>query len=65
VVEYLGETGITSGQLEVVGSNSVLYVTFQPGNSVLLELDSDNDGDIDVFRTVPIDDLNPLIGITL
>jgi hypothetical protein len=65
VVEYLGETGITSGQLEVVGSNSVLYVTFQPGNLVLLELDSDNDKDIDVSRTVPIDDLNPLLAATL
>lgn len=65
VVEYFGETGITAGKLQVAGNNSVLYVTFQPGNLVLLELDSDNDGDIDVFRTVPIDDLNPLIGITL
>jgi len=65
VVENLGVTGITSGKLQVTGSNSVLYVTFQPVNSVLLELDSDNDGDIDVFRTVPIDDLNPLLAITL
>jgi hypothetical protein len=60
VVEYLGATGITAGQLQVTGSNSILYVTFQPGNLVLLELDSDNDGDIDVSRTVPIDELNPL-----
>jgi hypothetical protein len=60
VVEYWGEAGITAGKLQVVGSNSVLYVTFQPGNFVFLELDSDNDGDIDVSRTVPIDELNPL-----
>lgn len=65
VVEYDGETGITSGMLQVTGDQSVLTITFQPGNLVFLELDSDNDGDIDVSRTVPIDDLNPLIGITL
>lgn len=65
VVENLGVTGITAGKLQVTGSNSVLYVTFQAGNFVFLELDSDNDGDIDFSRTVPIDDLNPLIGITL
>ncbi len=65
VVEYDGETGITSGMLQVPGDNSVLTITFQPGNFVFLELDSDNDGDIDVSRTVAIDDLNPLIDITL
>lgn len=65
VVEYLGATGITAGQLTVTGSNSVLDMTFQPGNLVLLQLDSDNDGDIDVERTVGIDELNPLIAATL
>jgi hypothetical protein len=40
-------------------------MTFQPGNLVLLQLDSDNDGDIDVERTVGIDELNPLIAATL
>jgi hypothetical protein len=62
VVEYFGESGITAGKLQVAGNNSVLYVTFQPNNLVLLELDSDNDEDIDVSRTVPIDELNPLNG---
>lgn len=65
VVEYSGATGITSGQLKVTGSNSVLYLTFQPGNLVLLQLDSDNDEDIDVERTVPIDELNPLIAVII
>ncbi len=65
VVENLGATGITAGKLKVTGSGSVLDMTFQPGNLVLLQLDSDNDGDFDVERTVPIDQLNPLIAASL
>lgn len=65
VVEYFGENGITAGKLQVTGSGSVLDITFQPGNLVLLQLDSDNDGDFDVERTVPIDQLNPLIAASL
>lgn len=42
----------TSGKLQVAGSNSTLFLTFLSGGNVLLELDSDNDGDIDVSHTL-------------
>ncbi|MBU1235642.1 MAG: hypothetical protein KJ634_08855 [Gammaproteobacteria bacterium] len=52
--------GITAGKLQVAGDNSTLYMTFQPGNQVHLELDSDNDGDIDYENTKNVYELNPL-----
>lgn len=62
VLEHFGPLGITTGKLKVIGNASVLYITFLPDNFVSLELDSNNDGLIDVSRTVPVAELNPLFG---
>jgi hypothetical protein len=59
VVEYY--KNINAGKLKVTGANNtVLYVTFQGNNAVLLELDSNNDGIIDVETPTTVQALNPI-----
>ncbi len=59
VVEYY--KNINAGKLKVTGANNtVLYITFQGNNAVLLELDSNNDGIIDVTTPTTVQALNPI-----
>lgn len=59
VVEYY--KNIDAGKLKVTGANNtVLYITFQGSNAVLLELDSNNDGIIDVTTPTTVQELNPI-----
>ena len=63
LVDFLSTVGLDAGTLKVTGgNNSVLYITFQAGDLVFLELDADNNGLIDASATRSISELDPLAG---